>query len=353
VSVSRVCYCTREDVQRAPDFKDSAGFATRIDRAIQTTSDVIEARMHRVFYPRDTTYKFDWPNEQLAPPWRFRFNQWDLVTATQVESPHGTTIPLGNVIFRPVNRKPGWPYTYMELDQSSVSAFSGGATPQLAIWVTGTWGFGADTDPAGTLAAAVVSTSATSITVSDGSLIGVGDLIIADTERMLVRDRAFTDTTISFGGIQTASDADNIVSVPSGSAFAIGEVIRADTEQMLITDIAGNDLVVTRGWNGTVLTEHTGGTVYAARALTVARGQYGTTAATHSNAAPVTRHRPPHAIRDLCIAEAVNQVLQETGGYARTTGEGDMVAAAPGAGLPDMWDAARTTYGRKARSRAI
>src|SRR5260221_8622856 len=166
MAVSRVCYATREDVQRAPDFRTTAQGSRQVDRAIQSASDLIEAELHRVFYPRDTTYKFDWPGYQYAAPWRFRFNQWDLVTATLVESPHGTTIPLGNVIFRPVNRKPGWPFTGMELDLSTTSAFQAGATPPLAIWGTGTWGFCADTDPAGTLAAAIVSTTAPTITVS-------------------------------------------------------------------------------------------------------------------------------------------------------------------------------------------
>src|SRR5260221_8012291 len=131
MAVSRVCYATREDAQRATDFRTSAQGSRQVDRAIQSASDLIEAELHRVFYPRDTTYKFDWPGYQYSAPWRFRFNQWDLVSATQVESPHGTTIPLGNVIFRPVNRKPGWPFTAMELDLSSVSAFAAGGAALL------------------------------------------------------------------------------------------------------------------------------------------------------------------------------------------------------------------------------
>src|SRR5258707_1020799 len=109
MSVSRVCYASREDVQRAPDFRTTAQGSRQIDRAIQSASDLIEAELRRVFYPRDTVYKFDWPNYQYAAPWRLWFDQWDLISLTQVESPHGTVIPLANVIPRPVNRKPGWP----------------------------------------------------------------------------------------------------------------------------------------------------------------------------------------------------------------------------------------------------
>jgi len=49
----------------------------------------------------------------------------------------------------------------------------------------------------------------------------------------------------------------------------------------------------------------------------------------------------------------VNRVLQETGGYARTEGEGAGAHPAPGAGLAEMWDEATTVYGRKARFRAV
>jgi hypothetical protein len=351
--ISRPSYCSREDVKRAPDFEGTARGNAQIDRAIQSVSDLIDGELHRVFYPRDATYKFDWPNSSFAPPWRLWFGQWDLIAATSVESPHGTTIPLSTVIFRPVNRKPGWPYTHMEIDRSTSSAFGAGPTPQLAIWMTGTWGFTADTDPAGTLTAAVSDTTGTTVTVSDSSLLGVGDLAIVDSERMLVTERRMVDTTVAFTGLSSASAADNILGVPDGTKFSAGEVLQFDTERCLVSSVTGNSLELARAWDGTILAAHTSGTIYAARQLTVARGQLGTAAATHSNAAPVSRHRPPGLIRDLGIAESVNRVLQETSGYARTVGGPDGAMPAPGVALADLWDEARTTYGRKARTRAL
>jgi hypothetical protein len=351
--ISRPCYCTRDDVKRAPDFAETAIANARIDRAIQSSAELIDGELHRVFYPRDTTYKFDWPNWQYAYPWRLWFDQWDLVSATQIESPHGTVIPLGNVILRPVNRKPGWPYTHMEIDRSTSSVLAAGATSQLSVWVTGTWGFTADTDPAGTLTAAVTDTTSTAIAVSDSSLLGVGDLAIVDSERMLVTGRAMADTTVAFTGLASASAADNILAVPDGTKFAAGEVLQFDSERCLVASVTGNSLELQRAWDGTVLTAHTSGTIYAARQLTVARGQLGTAAATHSNAAAVLRHRPPGLVRDLNLAEAVNRVLQETSGYARTVGGPDGAMPAPGVALADLWDEVRTVYGRKARTRAV
>lgn len=54
-------YCTREDVKAAADFAFTSRENARVDRAIDSVSRLIEGELHRVFYPRDTTFKFDWP----------------------------------------------------------------------------------------------------------------------------------------------------------------------------------------------------------------------------------------------------------------------------------------------------
>ena len=259
------------------------------------------------------------------------------------------------MILYPYNRKPGFPYTRVELDRSTTAAWGAGATPQLSILLTGTFGFTTDSDPAGTLAASIASTSATTMTVSDGSQLGVGDLAIIDTERLLVTEKATATTgQTNVSGATTASAADNAITVSSGAAISLGEVLLLDSERLLVQDITGNVVTVTRAWDGTVLTTHSSATtLYAYRSLTVARGQCGTTAATHSSAAAISRHRPPAAIRDLAIAEAVNRVLQETSGYARTVGEGDGARPAPGVALADLWAEAEGLYRRKARIRAV
>jgi hypothetical protein len=85
----------------------------------------------------------------------------------------------------------------------------------------------------------------------------------------------------------------------------------------------------------------------------VIRGTLGTTAATHLISAPVARQAYPSLIRDLAIAESVNQVLQETSGYALVVGEGDTVRPASGAGLAELWAEVVARYGRNTRSRVI
>ena len=61
----------------------------------------------------------------------------------------------------------------------------------------------------------------------------------------------------------------------------------------------------------------------------------------------------PPLVRDLSIGEAVNQVLQEGTGYARTVGTGEAAHPAPGQDLASKWDEAMTAHGRKARKRAV
>ncbi len=347
--MSRICYATREDVKRAPDFKESARNNAQIDRALESSADKIDGFCHRRFYPVLATRYFDWPNFQRAYPWRLWLNQNDLISVTSLTS-GGFAIPANQYFLEPVNSGP--PFTHVELNRATAAAFTAGATPQRAIAITGMWGYSATTAPAGVLAAAVTDTTGTTVTVTDSSAMGVGDSVLIDAERMIVADRAMADTTVAFTGL-SASAADNMVTVPDGTKFAAGEILAADGERMLVTDVTGNALSVRRGWDGTVLAEHTSGTLFAARSLTVIRGALGTTAATHGNAAPVLRHKPPSLVRDLSIAESVNQVLQETSGYALVTGEGATVRPAAGAGLAELWDEVMATFARSVRQRVI
>lgn len=351
--VTEPCYCTREDVQRAPDYKTTARATGKIDRAIQSAARDIDGRMHRVFYPTDATRYFDWPNFQYAYPWRLWLDQWELAGLPTAVTSGGVAIPLEACNFEPVNSGP--PFTYLELRRDLSYSFGNGPTPQRDIAITGPYGHSMATAPAGQLAAAISSTTATTVTVSDGSLVGVGDLLIADTERMLVSGRANTSTGQTvLAGLTTATQADNAITVADGTQLHADKVIQVDSERMIILDVTDDTVTVQRAWDGSVLTTHTvGATIYAPRLLTVARGQLGTAAASHADGLPVSVHRAPSTIRDLAIAVAVDKVRQETGGYTDPQGTGPGAVKALGKALPDLWDAAVEAYGRKARSRVI
>src|SRR5258707_702611 len=192
MAISRVCYCSREDVKTALDFKETARSNPQVDRAIQSAADNIEGFTHRSFYP---------------------------LTATRVFGPLGPR-----------------------------------AAPA----------------PAGALAAAMTDTTGTAVTVTSGAGVGAGSSVLVDSERMLVTERAMTDTTVAFPAL-SASAADNVITVPDGTKFTAGETLAPDSERMLLTHVSGNALTVKRAWDGTVLALHTSGTIWAARALTVTR----------------------------------------------------------------------------------
>ena len=380
MTVYDVAYCSREDAQASVDFAD--GITTTIqaktDRAITDAARNIEGQLHRLFYPWDGTKFWDWPNYQRAVPWKLWLDRHDLLCLTALSS-GGVAIPLNACFLRPANPRPGYPYRAIELDRSSGSTFGGNsATPQNAISATGTWNFCADADPAGTLAAAITTAGQATITVSDASQMGVGDLLIIGYgrgtapfpsatighagviqpftgERVLVSDRSAiaTGLTQSGSGCTTAGSDDDLLATTGTGSLNPGEVLLLDAEQMLVLLVSGGTATVSRAWNGTRLATHSAATVQAYRSLSVQRGFLGTTAATWTNGTAVWKHRYPAIIRDLAIAESANRLLQEPSGYARTVGGPDVAMPAPGVALADLWDEARTAYGRQARSRVV
>jgi hypothetical protein len=341
-----VAYATREDVSSA--LGDTARPAASVDRAIQAASRSVEHLTHRRFYPTLTTRYFDWPNYQYARSWRLWLDADELISVTTLTS-GGVAIAAADYFLEPVNDGP--PFTSIDLDLAGPGSYGGGDSPQQSVAVLGLFGYRNDQAPAGALETAISSASATTIDITDGSLIGVGDTLTIDTERLLVTERGWL--TSAQTGSLTASNADRTLAVATGSAFHVGETLLIDSERLLITDIAGNNLTVKRAQAGSVLAVHTTATIYTSRVLTVVRGALGTTAATHLDASAITRLDVPPLIRAFVIAHAINQVLQESGGYSQSTGSGDTKADAPGGGLDALRKDVYNTHGRKARMRAV
>lgn len=373
-----IAYCSRTDAQRAVDFTDGLITNLQIDRAIQSAARNIEGHLHRLFYPFDGTKWWDWPNSQRAYPWRLWLDRNDILCLTTFSS-GGVSIPLNTCFLRPQNKRPGFPWTEIQLDRSTVAAFGGNApTPQNAIQVTATWGFTGEADQVAALSANITSGAAT-FTVTNSALVSAGDLLIigyargtapfpSDTlghagliqpylgERVLVQDVALADAGVaqSGSGCETTSSGDNQLTVTGAGTLNTGEVVVLDAEEMLILSVnAAGVFTVQRGWNNTQLATHSGAEVYAYRSLTVQRGILGTTATSATSGTGVFKHRVPALVKDLAIAESVNRILQETSGYARIVGGAEAAMPAPGTALADLWDEAETEYGRKGRIRVI
>jgi hypothetical protein len=212
--------------------------------------------------------------------------------------------------------------------------------------------------PAGQLAAQAGSGDST-ITVTDSSRIGVGDVVICESERMLVTDYSWVNTGVAFTGLSTAKASDKMAGVPDGTQFHAGEVLLVDIEWMLIEAVLGNNLVVKRAWEGSLLSEHSPGTLWARRVLSVLRGAVGTTTAAHTSSSALAVAEVPGLIRQLSVAEALVELTQETGGYGGASsssgaGSGGGNQSPSGPGLPDLREqVCCSRYTRHARIRAV
>lgn len=322
----RIMYATREQVLASLERSELAHSNSLIDARIGAASHDAEAFLKRRFYPEQRTILVDWPNRSSSYTWEIDLGINEMISVSQVLSA-GTNI-TADVILRRMDDIAEPPYSILEVDLASSSAYSSSTTFQQAISISGLMGYSdTETSLAGATLSGAINSSVTSIVLNPSSgtyTPGVGSLLLIGTERIVVMDRrmsAVSGQTIA--SLVAATQATRIVAVTSGAAFAVGETILIDAESMRIDDIAGNNLIVTRAINGSALAEHTSTTaIYAQRTFTVVRGALGSTAASHSDAASVYVHRYPDLLTELTIANTVVWLEQNASGYSRVVGSG-------------------------------
>lgn len=354
MGMSTPFYATREEIKAELDVKETARSNTRIDRALADATEAVHGLCKRTFYPEQDTRSWDWPNSQSGTSWRLWLDKSEVISVTTLTS-GGTTIAAADFFLEPNQYGP--PYNQIQIDLGSSASFGGGNTHQRDITVAGLFGYRNDETSVGATAEALDATeTGIDVDAATSAAVGVGNLLRIDTERVIITARAQLDTgqTLGVGGLTNQNSAVT-VPVQSGAAFAAGETILIDSERMLVEDIAGNNLTVKRAWDGATIAAHTAGaTIYAPRTLTVTRGALGTTAATHTSGASVFRWDPPGPVRQLCVAEALTDLLQGRSGYARTAGSGDSEREASGRGLKDLRDRVyNSELARKGRMRSV
>lgn len=345
-------YCWVEDVAGATDIAETARARARILRQIQQGADSVDGLCRRVFYPEHDTRYIDWPAlSPGAPSWVLRLlGRNELVSLTSLTA-GGVTISASDVNLEP--NQDGPPYRRLEIQLDSGAALSTAGTYQRSVAVAGVFGYRSDWSGAGTISGAVADATSTSITVSNSAAVGIGALIAIDDEWMMISAKSMTTTGQSLQASLTAAKTDVSVSVTTGSAYNVDEIIFIDAERMRIVEIVGNTLVVERAVDGSYLSTHTTGTIYARRACTVERGVLGTTAAAHSSGAAVSVFEPPPLVRELATAEAVVGLAQGQAGWARTVGTGDNQREARGAGLKDLRDRCFDQHGVRVLHAAV
>lgn len=348
-----VWYTTREAVRRSLESSDSVEYRYRVDAAIESASRGMEDLINRKLYPQRVDYRWDYPDQASlgTPPWRQWVGGGNQLISVASLSIAGTAVPAQAIILEP-NRY-GPPYDRIEFDQTYGYVLSPGSTWQQSVRMTGWVGHTDEQQVIGTLSGSISDTVGT-LQVAAGGWVETGHLLSVDDERMIVTDTAWVSTGQTLSGGLTASAGDRSIPVADGAAWRGGETLIIDAERMLVIDIVGNSLIVKRAVDGSVLAAHSiGATIYAPRLATVTRAAVGTSAAAHSSGATVTRWVPPGQAEELCIAEAMNTLLQQAGGYTRTIGSGDSARPATGEGLADLRTRFVRSFARQARSLAV
>ncbi len=347
MAITEVAYCTREDVQRALNLADIPRLNTRVDQSIMAGARQVHGLLHRRFYPETKTVLFDQP--EAGNLWLFE--QELAATPTQILSGGVPMTPGTDVFLRP---KSGPPYRWLEASTGGGVFWQSVNTPQNSISVTGDYNYPVTPAAGGTLGL-TFGASATMMILNDSSAVGVGALILIDTERLIVADKTMSATGATLGADLTATKSQVAITVSSGALVSPGELILIDSERMQVEYVTGNVLTVDRAVNGSALAAHaTGATVLAMRTATVLRGQLGTTAASHTTGAAITALRAPSLVAELNLAYAINNQQGASGTYARSL-EQDVATLYKdkGRGILDLENDTYQAYGRKARGRAV
>lgn len=335
----RPTYVSIDDLVLASDFNPSALRSATLTRHLEDACDAIDRSLRRTFYPVTEVRMFR-PSSFHRPPGQtqagFHLDQDDLYSVDSITA-DGDTVTVADTQLWPTD---GPPYHWV-------------GTTGTVIVITGTWGFPWDTDTVTTIAANITDTTSTSVTVADGSQVGVGDLIQINSERLLVTAKATTDSTTDLAADVADSSSTVALSVDDGSVLNVGEVMWVNSERMRIVDIVSDTVTVHRAYQGSTLASHSSGDdVYVERSLTVERGYSGSTAATHTSGDSVSKLVAPGPIRTLTIAEAQTLFEQEGSRYGRTVGAGEAEHEATGAGIQDARTVAASLY-RRRRSAAV
>lgn len=338
-------YCTREDVQRELNYADSWRRNKRIDQKIKQASRDAEGLCHRIFYPLTATRTFDVPDTDTL--WLF---ENELISVETIVS-GATEMSTDDYILQPVA---GPPYDRIDINWGGQVGWEAGqGTWQRAISITGDYHYPVTTEAAGALAVSAAS-DATSITLDNSAEIGVGSVLLIGAERMAVTEKSLMASGATLAADLTASNAQVQITVSDGDLIALGELIAIDGERMYVESISGDTLTVLRAQAGSTLAAHTTGAgVNVPRLADVARAQLGTLAGTHSSDAPIYLLKPPSLVQEYVLGLTCAALEHGSSGYARTVGSGESQRAADDRGLGNLAKDLYAAYGRKARGRAI
>ena len=341
-------YTTLEAVKRAMPIT-GASLDSNIKASIEAASAQIENGTNRRFIPETKTAQYGWPTLSL--------NSWTLllpedliaVTALTKEGDDVTAIASTDYFLEP--REEGPPYHKIEIDLASTAFYSIKDTHQRQVRVTGRFGHSENTKTGGTVDGAGLASDAAAVSFvcSDESLIGVGDTLLIESEAIFVSNKAAAaNGSELLDGALTQNKAEVSVTVDTGTNFNEGEVILVESEKMLIQSIASNVLTVERAYDGSTLASHANDTAVSVfRTLTIVRGVNGTTAATHADTTAISVYTVPGDISSLCRAMAISEHINNRSGWTGSVGTGEGALESRGFNLREFRDGVYRNYRRR------
>lgn len=264
------------------------------------------------FLPATETRRFDGSGKQTL---------WidPLIELTSI-TVDGTALTAGEYVLYPRGRH--WtngPYTSIELENRARWT----DLPDSVV-IAGRWGLWDSTKSSGATATQDINTTDT-LTVSNGSRVSPGAVVVIDAEQELIEARSDpTDSNTALDeAVDNAAELFDLGTGDGNTLFA-GEIIRVDFEQMKIFAISDDTLLVGRGWNGSTRDAHDANTaVYVYRTFEVVRAVNGTTIADHNTDA-VSRVLAPDDVNYLARQMTGLMLKKAASGWAGKVGNLEM-----------------------------
>ena len=307
-------FCTMDEL--LADADDNGGDAAALLKHIRAASQVLLQEIGK-FIPLTQEVRLDGNGKArlFVPP---------LLAVSSLVNGDDTLVST-DYLLRPNGRM--WvdgPYTQLDVDPDSANLSAWYAEADSVV-INGRWGlYEKSEDTGANTGASEQSVSSTSLVTTNGSKVSPGMVCLIGTEQELVTGYGAVTASVT----TLAEDLDLVeeeISVANGALLSVGEIVRAGFEQMKILDINGNTLYVRRGWNGTKKATHASASaldVY--RTFTVVRAVNGTTAAVHSAGSDIYRYLVPEDVRILCVEIATLMRRKALGGFAGKSGNSEL-----------------------------
>lgn len=235
----------------------------------------------------------------------------------------GTSLSATDYIEQPTARH--WangPFSWLEVDPDAAN-LSAWVEEEEGVLITANWGlFDLTRLLSATVQGGGQTDSASTLVVSNGASLSPGMVVKIGSEWESVDSTNTSPTNATTLGAAITDTNTQSITLTDGTLVNIGEIMRVDLEKMKIRDISSNTALVIRGWEGTPRATHSNAaTVAAYRTFNVTRAVNGSTAAAHAAATAIYQQCAPDDVNGLCRKIAGRMLKDAQGGYSGVIGD--------------------------------